>query len=152
MRQVPWAAGQGHIGLSLWPGSLEDADDPRRMAWDAFMRHSEAFPLRRYPFHGSYVTGPAQPEPVLQRLYGEAASTHAMSRFHTPSMSRAHHAFWRRARPLDGEASFRAISDRFRTRAHAPPWHVLTFPWWWLNGAYNVGVRGVRRVGDLLEP
>jgi len=151
VRQVPWIAGQGHVGLSLWPGSLDDADDPTDMEWDAFMRHSEAYPMRRYPFHGSYVVGPAKPNPVLERLYGGAASSAAMDRFRSPSTSSTQHAFWSRTRPLEGEADWDAISAYVRKRASGIPWHAATFPWWWFNGAYNVGVRVVRKLGDTIE-
>jgi hypothetical protein len=151
VRQVPWVAGQGHIGVSLWPGTLDDRVDPREMEWDAYMRHSEYSPPRRYPFYGSYVTGPAQPDPVLDRLYGLAGSIEVMERFRAPQVSPAQVTFWSRARPIDGDADWDAISARFVARARGVPWHAATFPWWWFNGAYNIGVRTLRKLGHAMR-
>jgi hypothetical protein len=152
VRQSPWVAGQGHIGVSLWPGVLDDRVDPREMEWDAYMRHSEMYPKRRYPFYGSYLDGPARPEPVLERLYGESASARVMSRFRAPRVSAAQIAFGSRARPIDGDADWSAISARFVARARSGPWHAVTFPWWWFNGAYNSGVRTLQKLGHALAP
>lgn len=151
VRQVPWVAGQGHIGISLWPGALPDHEDPAQQPWDVYMRHSELHPLRRYAFHGSYVPGPAQPEPVLERLYRETGSLAAMRRFKAPRTSRTRDAFWRRVRPIDGPLDWDAISTDFRARAASFPWHASTFPWWWFNGAYNIGVRAARKIGTTIE-
>ena len=152
IRQVPWVAGQGHIGISALPYTLDDADDPARMEWDAFMRRSELNPLRRYPYYGSYVAGPAKPEPVLERLYGASGTCEAMRRFNAPVIAPARRAFWAQHRPIDGDADWAGISRAFSARARALPWHAATFPWWWFNGAYNIGVRKARELGAALEP
>lgn len=46
--------------------------------WDA----GELEPLKRYPFYGSWLLGPSDPEPVLFRLYQAASSEVALQRFH----------------------------------------------------------------------
>lgn len=58
---------------------------------------------------------------------------------------------WRRVRPIDGATDWPAISAHFRERAGALPRHAATFPWWWANGAYNLGVQRARRLGHFLS-
>jgi LicD family len=150
VRQVPWLAGQGHIGLSVLPAALPDHEDPACMDWDAFMRRSELYPLCAQPFYSSYVLGPAQPDPVLERLYGASGSRATMQRFTAPPISAATRAFWAEARPRPGELNWSSIARRFTERAQRLPWHASTAPWWWFNGAYNLGVQAARRLGHAI--
>jgi hypothetical protein len=148
--QVPWIAGQGHIGLSALPELLRDDQDPRAQGWDAYLRSSELYPLHRCAFYGSHLPVPAQPEPVLERLYGDSGSVAVMQRFVRPEPAAERTAFWQRMRPIDGPTDWPSISAHFRRRAAQPPWHAATFPWWWGNGAYNIGVQRVRKLGLAL--
>ncbi len=148
VRQDPWWAGQGHIGLSFLP--LLPAGSPRptspvddRMAWE------ELYPLCRLPFHGSWYWGPADPERLLERLYGETGSVETMARFRAPTIDAEVSAFWRRAR--EGELDWSAISARLLERRRTQRFaHVRCFPWWWWNGGYNVGIQKLRRLGGAL--
>ena len=150
VRQRPWLAGQGHIGISLLPPTLNEDEAPENMPWDAYLRSQELRPLRRWPFHGSHLLGPAQPEPILQRLYGNAGSVETMSRFTAPCVSKDSARFWAEARPIEGGMDWRRISRRFAGESRG--WsHVATFPWWWFNGAYNLGVKSVRLIGHALR-
>lgn len=146
VRQTPWLAAQGHIGISRLPHLLRDDEDPTSLGWDAFLRESELYPLQRFAFHGSFVLGPARPEPILERLYGADGGPEVMRRFFAPNVDPASIAFWQRVRPQHGEQDWDAIADYARRRA--PYRHLTTFPWWWFNGAYNEGVRRVRALGE----
>lgn len=145
----PWWAGQGHIGLSFLP-RLAPAGAPRPThPDDPSLAREELFPLTRLSYHGTWIWGPADPDSVIRRLYGETGSVASMARFRAPSIDREAAAFWATARAprLDWDA----ISARFRGgRGRRRLGHARTWPWWWWNGAYNIGVRQLRRLGESL--
>lgn len=128
VRQRGWLAASGHIGFSILP--------PCGTPDDHALTESELFPLRRYPFYGSHIWGPAQCESVFERLYGELGTPATMARFERAPISRGCHDFW--ARRPDWEA----IVARFGRRHPLSP--LLHAPWWWLNGAYLLAVPRLR--------
>lgn len=147
VRQRPWWAGQGHIALEFFADAPRDAG--ALSAEDPWISPEQLWPLRRYPFHGSWLWGPAEADAILARLYGENGTPAAMARFQTPRLPAETEAFWHAARAdgLDWDAVSRRALERLRRR----PWgHLATFPWWWFNGAYNVAVQRLRRVGRTL--
>jgi hypothetical protein len=147
VRRRPWLAAQGHVGLSVLPEAYADGIAPDNPFWDAYLSASELRPLRRLPFYSSHLSGPAQAEPVLWRLYGASGGPPVMSRFLAPSISDRCERFWAEARPLEGPTDWRRISERFTCESGS--WaHAVTFPWWWFNGAYNIGIKRMRRLGD----
>jgi LicD family len=147
VKQNPWWAGQGHIGLSFLPtvkpAGSKRPDHPE----DPAVAYEELFPLSKYSFHGTWIWGPSHPEPILERLYGASGSPETMSRFEAPAIPVASRDFWRAARKSDLE--WPTISARFMDRKrHHPLQHMRTFPWWWWNGAYNVGIKRLRAYGQ----
>ena len=150
VRRRPWLAGQGHIGLSLLPPPLDDDVAPESMTWDAYLQKKELMPIRRVPFYSSHVFAPAHPEPLLWRLYADSGSPLAMNRFCAPAISAECARFWAKARPFEGPTDWPSISDRFVSGSRR--WsHLRTFPWWWFNGAYNIGIGHLRRAGRALR-
>ncbi len=150
VRRRPWLAGQGHIGISVLPAPHPDDSGPSNPQWDACLSLDELHPIQRLPFYSSYLAGPARPEPLLARLYGEEGSVAVMSRFRAPSISNGSRRFWAEARPLAGQTDWPRISRHFAIRAGT--WsHALAFPWWWFNGAYNLGIARLRRFGHSLR-
>lgn len=146
VRRRPWLAGQGHIGISVLPVALPAGTTPDDPGWDAYMSLDELRPLQRLRFYSSHIEGPALPEPVLERLYGKDGSPEVMSRFVAPRVSAPCHRFWAEARPIDGPTDWPRISRHFTLKAET--WsHMLAFPWWWFNGAYNIGIDRLRRFG-----
>jgi hypothetical protein len=158
VRQDPWWAGQGHIGLELLPDVAPPGSRRPDHPEDPAIAHEELFPLRRHPFYGTWVWGPADAEAILWRIYGQTGTVATMARFRAPDVGPELEAFWRDARG-DGRAcgeqrlDWDAISARFRRRAAERRFeHVVTFPWWWANGAYNIGIKRLRRLGtDLAQ-
>lgn len=150
VRQHPWWAGQGHLALEFMPDHAFDGSKVPKTAADSFIPDSELLPLRRYPFHTSWLWGPAKAAAVLDRLYGDSASSEVMSRFTAPPLSAGARRFWAQAR--GDSLDWPAISERFQRRVASRPWaHVATFPWWWFNGAWNIGIRRLRKLGDQLR-
>ncbi len=146
VRRRPWLAGQGHIGISRLPEAYPDGIPPDNPEWDAYLSLNELHPLRKIPFYSSYLAGPALPEPVIDRLYGKDGSPEVMSRFKAPRVSTRCHRFWAEARPIAGSTDWSRVSRHFALRARS--WsHTLSFPWWWFNGAYNIGIQRLRRFG-----
>lgn len=116
-----------------------DRHSPRRM-----FEANELLPLRRYPWHTSFLSGPAEPGPVIGRLYGENGEPSAFVGHSPPLLSEEAGRFWRRARPLDGPVDLEAI----RARAMAGgTWARLLrcAPWYVANGAYSEILERVRR-------
>lgn len=153
IRQRPWLAGQGHIGLEHFPERAPGAPRPDHPS-DPCVAEDELLPLARYPFHGSWVWGPRDAEAVVQRLYGETATPEALARFRAPEIDPEARAFWRRARgtPEAPTLDWPAISSRFLERARRGPLaHAGVFPWWWWNGAYNIGIKRLRALGARLS-
>ena len=151
IRQRPWLAGQGHIGLDFLPAPLAHDAPPLTDPEDRRLTPSQHDRLERYPFHGTWVTGPGDVEPLLERLYGEDGTEATMRRFRAPSIAPETSQFWREARGGDA-LDWRAISERFRARASEWPFaHVRTFPWWWWNGAYNIAMKRLRRLGNRMQ-
>ena len=149
VRQQPWWAGQGHIALELLPAGPATGDPSRLLDWDPWIPPEQLHPLRPYPFHGSWIFGPADADGVIARLYGASGSQSVMSRWRRPDLSPEVEAFWRGAR--SPELDWRRISARFLERRRAQPLrHVVTFPWWWFNGGYNIGIKQLRRLGNAL--
>ena len=146
VRQKPWWAGQGHIGLSFLPALAADA--PRPHHWtDPAIAADELYPLRRVDYYGTSICGPAQPEPILTRLYGETGTPPVMQRFTAPPIDLEVAAFWRTARTAAG-VDWPAISRRFMARRQSRPLaHLPCFAWWWANGAYNIGIQKLRALG-----
>jgi hypothetical protein len=149
VRQRPWWAGQGLVSLELFPACAA-GPWPDGPAWDPWVPDEYLLPLARYPFHGSWIAGPADAEAVLARLYGAAAAPAAMSGFSRPRLVGDTEAFWAKARPMDGALDWAAISRRMADRSASRWAHVSTFPWWWFNGGYNVGIKQLRRLGRVL--
>ena len=150
VRRRPWLAGQGHIGISVLPEALPEGTTPDNSGWDAYMSVNELHPLQRLPFYSSHLAGPALPEPVLERLYGKDGSPKVMSRFMAPRVSGRCHRFWAEARPIGGPTDWAKISRHFSLKARS--WsHSVAFPWWWFNGAYNIGIDRLRRFGHSLR-
>ena len=150
VRRRPWLAGQGHIGISVLPTPMADGAAPDNLEWDAYLSESELLPIRRLPFYSSYLLGPAQQEPILQRLYGATGSPEVMSRFVAPAVSDGCRRFWAETRPLKGPTDWRRISERFARESGS--WaHAVVFPWWWFNGAYNIGIDRLRKAGRSLQ-
>lgn len=111
------------------------------------LREDELFPLRRIPFYGSYVLGPARAELALDRLYGESASDAVMSRFHAPRIAPSVADFWREARPLDGPLDWPRISERFVERLRSPRFHLSQIPasaWHLVNRSHWVATDMLR--------
>jgi len=100
-----------------------DAHNPPR-----HLREDELFPLRRIPFYGSYVLGPAQPDVAMARMYGESASVAVMSRFQAPRIAAPVAEFWREARPIDGALDWPRISRRFLHRKRDLAFHLGQLP------------------------
>lgn len=117
-----------------------DRHSPHRM-----FRSSELYPLRRYPFHGSYVMGPRDPLPVLERLYGDAGSASALSRFEAATLDGETQAFWRCARPLTGALDHDAIAARARRKVAPLVARARAAPWYAANGLYNQFTESARR-------
>jgi len=110
--------------------------------WDA----GELLPLRRHAFYGSWLSGPHVAEPVIERLYGGAGSMEAIRPFAPASLPATVDAFWRRARPFDGEMDWPAISERGRRLRRTIVWCCLRgAPWYLLNGLYCIVVQTLRR-------
>lgn len=116
--------------------------DPLRK-WDA----GELLPLRRYPFYSTWLNGPNNPEPVIERLYHGAGSPSAMARFERPTVHQSSEEFWRRSRPIAGELDWPAISQRGKQLHRTIVWRCLRCaPWYLLNSAYSILVEKVRRL------
>lgn len=148
VRQRPWWAGQGHVALEFLPRAPAGSPRPD---WDPWLPPAMLLPLRPYPFYGSWIAGPADAEAVLDRLYGETGRPAAMERFTAPPVPPEARAFWSEARA--GTLDWEAISARFLQRKRSRPLHhVATFPWWWFNGGYNVGIKRLRGLGRALAP
>jgi LicD family len=151
VRQRRWIAGQGFNALHFLPPLREGGEGTPTDDGPALCA-GELHPLRRLPFHSSFVWGPAAPDPILERLYGRSGSVEVMSRFRAAPIHPEAEAFWRRARPVDELPDWPAISDRFRRRSG---WsHLLGMPWLWFNGTYDYHVlpalRGTgRRLANL---
>lgn len=119
-----------------------DAHEPHR-----HLRQNELFPIRRIPFHGSYVLGPSAADLAAERMYGELASPATMSRFRRPEIAPSVASFWREARPLEGPMDWLRISERFRRRMRSPSFHLTQVPcsvWYLANRAYWVAMDGLR--------
>lgn len=148
VRQRPWWAGQGHIALELFP--QHPAGWPSQPEWDPWIPPEWLWPLRRYPFHGAWIWGPGDAEALFGRLYGASGSREALTAFRRPLLPGDTEAFWAAARPADGPLDWDAISRRMLARRSRRWAHVTTFPWWWFNGGYNVGIQQLRRLGRAL--
>lgn len=149
VRRHPWLAGQGHIGISVLPAPHPDDARPSNPHWDACVSRAELHPIQRVPFYSSHLAGPAQPEPLLARLYGGDGSVAVMGRFRAPSISKTSLRFWTAARPFAGPTDWGTISGHFKLKSRT--WsHGIAFPWWWFNGAYNMGIDRLRRLGHSL--
>ena len=148
VRQRPWWAGQGHMALEFLP-ERPSTDRAHLTTWDAWSPPEQLLPLGRYPFHGTWISGPGDAESLLARLYGESGSKAAMARYLRPSIGHDTEAFWQAAR--EPELDWGGISRRFIERRRRRPYgHVATFPWWWFNGAYNIMIKQLRRLGAAL--
>ncbi len=123
-------------------GTHFDAHEPRR-----HLREGELFPLRRIPFYGSYVLGPARADVAVDRMYGALASPAVMSRFQAPHIARPVADFWREARPLDGTLDWPRISRRFQERSRSPGFHLAQVP----SAAWHVVNRGHWIATDVLR-
>jgi hypothetical protein len=146
VRQHPWWAGQGHIGLSLLSLAVPGQGTPLGGFEDQRMSPGEALPLARLPFYSTWIWGPAEPERLIHRLYGETGSESTMTRFRAPRVAPETLGFWQRAR--EQSLDWDAVCARMRERRKHRPWsHVITFPWWWFNGAYNIGIQRLRALG-----
>lgn len=149
VKQHPWVAGQGHIGLSFLPRVKAAGAPAPNHPSDPAMAHEELYPLRRYAYYATSIWGPANPEAICVRLYGETGSVATMARFAPPSIDEESRAFWSAARDAEGKLRWPEISARFMARRRRHPWqHFRTFPWWWANGAYNIGIGKLRRWGE----
>lgn len=149
-RQSPWWAGQGHIGLSFLPKVAPAGSPPPTHPEDPALAWEELYPLARLPYYGTWLWGPADAESVIRRLYGETGSVSTLSRFRAPRIDPEAAVFWMAARGHD-RLDWDAISARFRARAaHRRFAHAATWPWWWWNGAYNIGIKRLRRLGEDL--
>jgi hypothetical protein len=104
-------------------GAHFDAHEPRR-----HLHERELLPLKRIPFHGSYILGPAQPEVALDRMYGDLASAAVMSSYQAPRIAPSVADFWRKARPVDGALDWERISRRFRNRKRSVGFHLAQVP------------------------
>jgi len=116
-----------------------DRHSPRRM-----FGARELLPLRRYAWHTSFISGPAQPEPVIGRLYGESGGPRAFLGHEPPRLSEEVGHFWQHARPLVGPVDLETV----RARAVAGgKWIRLLrcAPWYAANGAYSEALERVRR-------
>lgn len=150
VRQRPWWAGQGHVALEFMP-ERPAAAWPDLPDWDPWLPTELIEPRARYPFHGAWIWGPSGAEAVLARLYRASGSAAALRAFRRPALRAGVEGFWSRACPAEGPQDWDAISARMRMRVRTAPWgHVATFPWWWFNGTYNVGVRWMNRLGRAL--
>jgi len=110
--------------------------------WDA----GEPLPLRRYKFYESWLAGPYDPEPVLERLYQGAGSVSAISRFRRARLPSETEKFWKDARPFEGEPDWPAISHRAARLRRVILWRrLLCAPWYLLNGLYCLLVQALRR-------
>lgn len=122
-----------------------DAHERRR-----HLLEGELFPLRRIPFYGSYLLGPARAETALDRMYGPLASSDVMHRFAAPRIASPVAEFWRTARPLDGTLDWPRISARFRERSRNPAFHLAQIPcgaWHVANRAHWIATDLLRRLG-----
>jgi hypothetical protein len=110
--------------------------------WDG----GELEPLRRYPFHGSWLPGPNNPEPVLVRLYQDAGSKSAMQSFDRARLPRSTDLFWSSARPLEGEMDWDRIAVRAKEIRKTIVWRCLyCSPWYLLNSIYCITIQTLRR-------
>jgi hypothetical protein len=143
VRQRYWWAGQGHIALEFMTVPPLSGDDDQVIGGAAIAAR-DLRPITRYPFHGSWIWGPRDADAVLERAYGATAAPLAMRRFTAPQVSASCAAFWRAARgtSLDWPAISARLQHRWQHRRLA---HVAVLPWWWFNGAYNEGIRWLRR-------
>lgn len=130
-------------------GAHFDAHEARR-----HLREMELLPLSRVPFYGSWLSGPAQPEVALDRMYGALAAPEVMREFRAPAISAEVEDFWRDARPLDGPQDWRRISQRIRARRQSlrfqlrqlpcAAWHFANRGHWLLTAALRSLSGGVR--------
>jgi hypothetical protein len=106
----------------------------------------ELEPLKRYPYHGSWLLGPNNPEPVLVRLYQNASSAAAMQSFDRASLPCATDLFWSHARPLGGETDWARVSERAKNIRKMIVWRcVYCAPWYLLNSLYCITIQTLRR-------
>ena len=119
-------------------GIAHDRHSPRRM-----FGPGELLPLRPYPWHTSFISGPADPEPVLRRLYGESGQPPALQGHQPADLSEEVAGFWQKARPLNAPVDLKAIRDR----AGKARWKRLLrcAPWYAVNGVYTEVLERVRR-------
>lgn len=119
-------------------GIAHDRHSPRRM-----FGPGELLPLRPYPWHTSFISGPADPEPVLRRLYGGGGQPAAFAGHRPAHLSEEAASFWRQARRLDQPVDLTAI----RARAGRGRWGRLlrSAPWYAANGVYTEVLERVRR-------
>jgi hypothetical protein len=117
-----------------------DRHSPHRM-----FGPGELLPLVRYPFHGSYVMGPANADPVLARLYGDVGGGGALAHFRPAVLDDATAKFWRDARPLSGDPDVSAIFERARRSRSQWAAHARAAPWYVANGCYNSITETARR-------
>lgn len=142
VRDKLWPAASGHLALAILP-PIEPtvADLPIWEGGAPHLAEGELRPLRRLPFHSSFIWGPAETERVLARLYGASAGEDVMAAFTTPPLAPDADAFWARSRTTGG-LDWPAISQRFRTRSR---WtHLRLVPWWWFNGGYIIAINKIR--------
>ena len=112
------------------------------------LSEKELFPIRRIPFYGSHLPGPADSEAAVARMYGALAGPEVMGRFKAPALAAEAVAFWRTARPVDGPQDWEAISRRMRTRSRDPAFHLAQAAcsaWYLANRSYWMAVDGLRR-------
>ena len=110
---------------------------------------AEILPLRRYPFHGSYLMGPNQAEVAVDRMYGPLATAEAFARFRRPRLAPGTEEFWHQTRPIDGDVDWERISSRFMERKRSVAFQATQLPcsaWWIANRAYWLGMDGLRTV------
>ena len=143
VKQWPWLADSGHIGLSILLPSPERDDELEQGDHEQRMTLAELFPLRRYTLYGSPVWGPHDCESVLRRIYGESGSRQVLGAFRAAPLLKETEEFWRRARSSQENLDWPAISARLKSRKRSPWISWLGMPWWWLNGAYLILVRAV---------
>jgi LicD family len=138
--------GLTELGLMTRTGEGDDVvydrHEPRRHLKDA-----ELFPLRRVPFHGSYLSAPNRADVAMERMYGELAAQRVMARFRAPVVHPEVEAFWSEARPVAGDADWDRISARMTERGHALSFHIAQGPcsaWYLANRCYWMAMDGVR--------
>ena len=116
-----------------------DRHSPRRM-----FEAGELHPLRPYAWHTSFISGPSDPEPVLQRLYGQSGQPLAFQGHQAPRLGEEVARFWQQARPLNGQVDLEAI--RARASNHRRGRLLRCAPWYVANGLYAEILERVRRM------